>query len=120
MKSPIKPTGYRVVVRQDILESRTSGGIIMATAGELNRRQAGQVTGILVAVGDAAFTGEDYGDADREILKPGTRVIYQRYAGNTYRFKDEDSDTAPHYHLCADGDIQGVPEEGVEMVRDGS
>lgn len=120
MKSPIKPTGFRVVVRQDQIEEKSKGGIITATSKEINRKQVGQIEGTLVAIGASAFTGEDFGDEDREILKPGTKVIYARYAGDTYRYKDEDSDTSPLYHLCSDMDIKGIPEDGVVMARDGS
>jgi len=117
MKSPIKPIGYRVVIRQDAVEETSKGGIILSSR-EQGLQRSSQHVGTLVAQGPAAFTGEDFGEDAKKDIPNGTRVLYKRYAGQVYKFKDEDSETASLYHLCSDADIQGIPEEDAEMVND--
>lgn len=116
MKSPIKATGYRVVIRQNEVEERSEGGIIKATSKEISRQQTGQFIGVLCHIGSSAFTGEDFGDEDRKTHVAGVTVIYQRHAGNTYSVVDDDC----MYHVCSDSDVQGIPSEGVTIARDGS
>jgi co-chaperonin GroES (HSP10) len=54
-KNGITPSGDRVVIKPDILEEVSDGGIIIAKA-VLDSHQHAQSTGVLVAVGPDAFT----------------------------------------------------------------
>ena len=115
--TPIEPVGFRVVIRQNVIEEKTETGIILNTDKEQKRKQLGHTEGVLVAVGGAAFTGEDWGAKDRETLKPGTRVKFNRYAGQTVEskeYQDEDGVTAL-FHICADSDVHGILNESAQL-----
>lgn len=65
----IKPIGDRILVKLEEVEEKTSGGIfIPQTAQEKTQ------TGVVVAVGD---------DEDVIKVKPGQKVMYDKYAGTT-------------------------------------
>ena len=53
--SGIAPSGDRVVIKPDVLEEVSDGGIIIAKT-VLDSHQSAQSTGILIAVGPDAFT----------------------------------------------------------------
>lgn len=108
-------SGYRVVIKQIPVSMKSSGGIILETGDALKRRQAGQIWGTIVAVGDKAFTGPDWGDEDRAMLKPGTRVLYRRYSGVSFTLDPNDKD-ADRYELCADSDVYMPVPEGMELT----
>jgi chaperonin GroES len=72
----IKPIGDRILVKLEDVEEKTSGGIfIPQTAQEKTQ------TGVVVAVGD---------DEDVIKVKPGQRVMYDKYAGTTISVDAED------------------------------
>ena len=59
-RSGVTPVGYRVLVKPDVLEQKTKGGIIIAETIREGQDRA-QTTGTLVAVGPDAWaaTGAD-------------------------------------------------------------
>lgn len=104
-------TGYRVVIKQLPVNRKTKGGIILESGDAVKRRQAGQIIGTLVAIGDVAFTGPDWGSGDRDLFKVGTNVIYRRYAGQPFTLDPSNQD-ADRYEICADSDIyMPVPDD---------
>jgi co-chaperonin GroES (HSP10) len=103
-------TGYRVVIKQLPVHNRTKSGIILETGDAIKRRQAGQIIGTLVAIGDVAFTGPDWGKGDRDMFKVGTKVIYRRYSGQPFTL-DPNDENADRYEICGDSDVyMPVPE----------
>lgn len=122
----VKPMGYRVVVREDPIEVKSEGGIILhASKDEKDRQQAGQVWGTLVAVGETAFTGADWQRKDEEgkfipnenAPEVGDKVFYSRYSGQPYG-KVGHTEADSTYHLVADSAVLGVvtnPEQ-LQMI----
>jgi co-chaperonin GroES (HSP10) len=108
-------SGYRVVIKQIPVRAKSQGGIILETGDSLKRRQAGQIWGTIVAVGGKAFTGPDWDDGDRDLLKPGTRVLYRRYSGQPFTLDPNDMD-ADRYEVCADSDIYMPIPDGMELT----
>jgi co-chaperonin GroES (HSP10) len=104
-------TGYRVVVKQVPVRTVTASGIVLETADAIKRRQAGQIWATIVAVGGVAFTGPDWAEGDRDMYKPGTRVLYRRYSGTSFRIGESDD----RYELISDSDVLMPIPEGVEF-----
>ena len=70
-----KPTGHRVLVRVTQIEEVTQGGIIIPQ-DVTKREQLGQDGGIVVEVGNTA-----YSDQESPWCKVGDYVKFGRYAG---------------------------------------
>ena len=113
MMSPtnLKVTGYRVIVKQVPVATVTKSGIVLESGDAVKRRQAGQIWATIVAVGGVAFTGPDWADGDRELYKPGTRVLYRRYSGVSFNIGDD----ADRYELVSDSDILMPIPDGVDF-----
>jgi len=81
----IVPTGYNVLVLPEQREEKTQGGIIIPDKTR-ERDQMAEETGVIVAMGELAFTlgtpGHDdyFVGAGRKML--GHQAIYQRYSGD--------------------------------------
>lgn len=71
----LKPLGDRVVVKQDEVEEKTAGGLLV-TSGSQDKPQRGTV----VAVGPGK-TGKDGAPIKPEVSE-GDKVIYTKYGGN--------------------------------------
>ena len=95
---------YRVVIKQAQVAEKTPSGIIIDTGNALRRKQAGATVGTIVGVGPVAFTGKDYGEADRAMFTVGTEVVYRRYAGQVYT-ENEDDQSADVYQIMNDTDV---------------
>ncbi|KAL9444887.1 hypothetical protein AB3S75_017971 [Citrus x aurantiifolia] len=92
----IKPLGDRVLVKIKTVEEKTDGGILLPSTAQ-TKPQAGEV----VAVGE----GKTVGKAKLDIsVKPGTQVIYSKYAGTELEFNG-----ANHLILRED-DVVGILE----------
>jgi len=95
-KSGVDATGYHVVVRPDIHERVSSGGIILPDAA-IDDEQYAVNTGILVSVGDTAW-------ADQPAwAKVGDRVMYPKYGGALFGGTD-----GKDYRMMVDENIHGV------------
>lgn len=101
-KRSINPTGFRVLVYPDPLETKTAGGIYLPQTDE-RLKKAAQQTGTLVAVGPIAWHAFD---KEHKIpwAYPGQRVFYVKYGGMFV----EDPITKDIYVLLNDEDISGV------------
>jgi len=126
-KSGMTPSGDRVVVLPDVIEQVSPGGIIIPES-EMVKYQVAQHTGILVAVGEDAWS-HTVGVTERLIdgewkavertttgfSKPfaevGDRVCFAKYNGLLF-----DGDDGKKYRLLNDVDITGVVSETIEFV----
>lgn len=95
-----KPVEYRVLIAPEETETVTKGGIILPD-NEADRMQHAQTKGVLVARGGKAFG--DWPLEEIEVLEPGARVIYAKYAGTTVKGAD-----GVEYRLVNDKDISAV------------
>ena len=84
-KSAIKlqPLGDRVVIEREESEETTAGGIVLPDAAQ-NKPARGKV----VAVGDGRLL--DDGSRSELQVKPGDRVIFSSYAGETILIGEEE------------------------------
>ncbi len=94
------PVEYKVLVKLDPVEEKTSGGIILPEDRK-ERDQMAATAGTLIAVGGNAF--EDWNGR-----KPGVgeRILISKYAGQTPKAGDTES----LYRFCQDKDIIAVIE----------
>lgn len=100
MTTTYKPLGFTVLVQLDPEEATTKGGIIIARTDEFKRKEAGKETGVIIDIGNMAFTDKHYE------CKIGDRVCFKRYAGV---FISEDDTTK--IRLINDEDILALIEE---------
>lgn len=108
MSLPLKPSGYRILVKQKKLERKSCGGIILATNDQQAREQKGNTIGEVVAVGPIAWDEERLGGGKFPWAKVGDMVMFPRYAG----FQFDNEDDAVHWHVMNDEDILGtIPQE---------
>lgn len=98
--SGINPTEYKVLIRQDRIEEKTKGGIIIPDEHK-DRQQFAQITGELVAVSPLAFTYADWNGATPP--KVGDRVMFAKFAG-----ADVDGKDGQKYRVCNDKDVTAV------------
>ena len=84
-KSQIKlqPLGDRVVVQRDESESVTSGGIVLPDSAK-DKPARGRV----ISVGDGRLL--DDGTRGTFQVKPGDRVLFSSYAGDSFTIDDEE------------------------------
>ncbi len=118
---PVLPVGFRVLIRSEIVEQTTESGIIMATDTEQKRRQVGQIWGTLIAVGETAFTGPDYTEADRKNAVPGKQVLFPRYAGTTFdRAGVVEGGAEALYRIMPDSDIMAIiaADETINVIEE--
>ncbi len=82
------------VVRPSAAEEVSAGGLIIPDSAKEKPQE-----GTIEAIGPGAWEEEKYGKKKKEgeerkfiptVLKPGARVLYERYAGNSYRIGEED------------------------------
>ncbi|GLU10178.1 hypothetical protein SLE2022_269980 [Rubroshorea leprosula] len=92
----IKPLGDRVLVKIKTIEEKTESGILLPSTAQ-TKPQGGEV----VAVGE----GKTIGKAKLEpLVKPGTQVIYSKYAGTELDFNGE------NHLVLKEDDIVGILE----------
>lgn len=79
----LQPLGDRVVIRRDVSEDTTAGGIVLPESAKDKPAR-----GIVVSVGD----GKQLKDGTRSELqvKVGDRVIFSSYAGEGFKVDDEE------------------------------
>jgi co-chaperonin GroES (HSP10) len=73
--SGLHPCGDRVVIKPEVVEKTSSGGIILMD-DSVNRDAMAQVIGTLVAVGPDAWS-----DYSEPFAKVGDRVLFAKYGG---------------------------------------
>ena len=79
----LQPLGDRVVIRRDVSEDTTAGGIVLPESAKDKPAR-----GVVVSVGD----GKQLNDGTRSELqvKAGDRVIFSSYAGEGFKVDDEE------------------------------
>ena len=127
MKTGIFPSGNRVVVRPDVVERMSEGGIIIPDA-DAEKHQMAQSTGTLVAMGPDAFkeyttVTERYLDAkwvpfernvtgfSENFAEIGDRVAFAKYGGLMVVGEDGDE-----YRILNDMDITARVSEKVNFT----
>ena len=95
-KSAIKlqPLGDRVVIEREESEETTAGGIVLPDAAK-DKPARGKV----VAVGDGRLL--DDGSRSQLQVKPGDRVIFSSYAGETILIGEEEVMLMQEEHILA-------------------
>lgn len=101
------PLGYRVLVRDDSVEQKTAGGIILTDQGKASDEHAQQF-GTVVSYGDLAFSMETSTGQVPYKTRPwlGDVVVYSKYAGGQYH----EDEGGQKYRLLNDDDIRGIVE----------
>lgn len=79
----LQPLGDRVVVRRDESEDRTAGGIYLPESAKNKPAR-----GIIVSIGDGRLL--DDGSRSKFSVKEGDRVIFLSYAGEEFKFGDNE------------------------------
>ena len=103
---PVKPCGYRILVKQKTKSNISAGGIHLGTDKETVRQQKGQCFGVVKALGPEAY------DKNKEPwCKEGDTVRYRAYTGELFKDKYDDD---VWWHLMNDEDVLGVVTEGHE------
>lgn len=102
--SGIHPTEYNVLVKPEKVEQKTAGGIIKADS-VVDRQQAFETRGVLVAVSPLAFTYETWPEGTR-IPRVGDRVITTKAAGVVVKGED-----GQDYRLLKDKDICAIIDD---------
>lgn len=106
-KLPVIPVGYRLLIKQDAVENKSTGGIIMATDDEQSRKQAGHNRGTVMAMGE-----ECYKDNKSNWCQVGDKVMFSSYAGKKFLVSELenriDKDDVQYWHVMNDEDILGV------------
>ena len=99
----IKPTGHRVLIKPDKVETTTAAGIILNIDEKLEK--GGVQKGLLVDCGPQSwkafsidFTGEPW-------AVKGDYIYFSRYAG---KFVQDPADPDTEYMIMNDEDILGV------------
>lgn len=84
-KSQIKlqPLGDRVVVQRDESESVTAGGIVLPDSAKDKPAR-----GRIISIGDGRLL--DDGTRGTFQVKPGDRVLFSSYAGDSFTIDDEE------------------------------
>jgi chaperonin GroES len=93
----LQPLGDRLVVRREDSEDRTEGGIYLPESAK-NKPTRGTV----VSIGDGRLL--DDGSRAPMQVKPGDRVLFTSYAGETIEIGDEE------FILMGEGELLAVIE----------
>lgn len=79
----LQPLGDRVVVEREESEERTSGGILLPDSAKDKPAR-----GTVVSVGEGRML--DDGSRSPLQVKPGDRVIFSSYAGETFKVGEQE------------------------------
>ncbi|MDZ4781978.1 MAG: co-chaperone GroES [Planctomycetia bacterium] len=79
----LQPLGDRVVVEREASEERTAGGIVLPDSAK-NKPARGTV----VSIGNGRLL--DDGTRGKMQVKPGDRVLFTSYAGETFKIGDDE------------------------------
>lgn len=79
----LQPLGDRVVIRRDESEDRTAGGLYLPDSAKNKPAR-----GIVVSIGDGRILPD--GSRTTFSVKEGDRVVFLSYAGDEFKFGDDD------------------------------
>ena len=106
--SGLVPVEFRVLVKPDVVEEKTAGGIFIPDASR-DRQELAQARGTLIASGGRAF--EDFGSP---APTSGDRVWFAKYGGIPIKGAD-----GLMYRLISDKDVGCIIfDERAEVVKD--
>ena len=100
-KSGLQPIEYKVLIKLDEVEEKTTGGLFIPETAR-DREQMMQVKAVLIATG-----GDAFGDMAEPTPRIGDRIYVAKAAG--YHVTGADGET---YRLINDKDIAAIVEEG--------
>lgn len=109
----ITPTGNRILVKPDKVETKTKSGIVLAI--DEKREGAASVTGTVVEIGPLAwkeFVDGSFKQVYEAYAKVGDRVQYRRYTGIVV----EGDDPSEYFLLMNDNDVLARVEKETENV----
>ncbi len=90
----LKPLSDWAVIRPTTAEAKTAGGLFIPETAQEKPQE-----GVVEAIGPGAFEEEKVGEKKKEkkerrfiptTVKPGERVLYEKFAGKTYTIGGED------------------------------
>jgi len=99
----IRPIEYKVLIKVDELDDKTTGGIFIPEQ-HLEREQIAHDRGTLVDMSEMAFS--DWAGRKPEI---GNKIIFNKYAGSILLYQPEGK-PRERYRLCNDKDIVAILE----------
>lgn len=79
----LQPLGDRVVVERETSEEKTSGGILLPDSAKDKPAR-----GVIVSTGEGRLL--DDGTRSALQVKPGDRVIFSSYAGETFKVGEQE------------------------------
>jgi chaperonin GroES len=82
-KTQLQPLGDRVVIQRDESEETTAGGIVLPDSAK-DKPARGKV----VSIGDGKLLND--GTRSQFQVKPGDRVLFSSYAGESFTVDDEE------------------------------
>ena len=82
-KLKLQPLGDRIVVRREVSEGRTAGGIVLPDSAK-DKPTRGEV----IAVGNGRLL--ENGERSTMQVKPGDRVLFTTYAGENISIGDDE------------------------------
>ena len=91
----LTPLHDRVLIKRDITEEKTTGGIILASSATEKPSQ-----GVVIAVGNGQIT--ESGEVRPLDVKAGDKVLFGQYAGTTVKVDGEE------LLIMKESDILGV------------
>jgi len=105
-ESGINPVGWRILVKPQEINEKSSGGIIVTTGAFKDREQMANTTGVVVAMGTDCFA-----DETTPWCAIGDKIIFAKYAGLLYLGKDGNQ-----YRMINDKDVTGTLDADVDLV----
>ncbi len=116
-KCMLRPTGYYVLVKMEIVEREVKDGalkgFVLSTTNENTREQTGHDVGIVMSLGPTAFSGYQGIDGETALdraqqwgVDVGGKVEFSRYDGKIPSHPDYKD-----YRIIQDAHIIGVIEE---------
>lgn len=100
-KSGMKPVEYKVLIKPEKVEEKTSGGIIRPHM-VIDKQRFSVVKGKLIDVGSNAFKDPDWGERTPKL---GDMVLYERYVSGFFIGNDDEE-----YLLTNDKEICAILE----------
>ena len=90
----LRPIHGKIIVRPQLAEAETSGGIIIA-----NSKNEGVIQGEVVAVGPGEY--DDKGNFVEPEVTPGTVILMNTSAGERFEFEKETYNTITSKEIIA-------------------
>ena len=82
--SGIIPKGHRILVLPEVVEEKSTGGIIINVGNDMKREELAQINGRVIAMGNTC-----YHDQVEPWCAVGDTVIFGKYSGLFYQGDDE-------------------------------